>query len=202
MPTNNDRTSAEHERSLGTVSGQIEILCVCTENRTRSVLAAAFLERHAQRLRVDARIHTAGIGVSGAAATETAVRLLRRRGIDVAGHRSRPVDESMIDAADLIVTAEQAHVVWIAGRWPDAFARTFTLPELVGRADVVEPRGAAPFADWLSRVSAGRADAAAYLDSPEIGELADPTGESPPWWELSADEIDGLTGRLAVALDS
>jgi protein-tyrosine phosphatase len=177
---------------------QLRVLSVCTHNRTRSVLVGALLREHLRDAGLAADVATAGTAGSGLPATDPTVRLLGTRGIDVRGHRSRPLDERAVAGADLVVTAERDHVVWIAGRWPGAFRRTFTLPELVARLGD-RPLVGRDVAAWLDEVAAGRPTAMEYLDA-EVGEIADPTGRAPRAWDTAFAEIDDLTRRLAAAI--
>jgi protein-tyrosine phosphatase len=177
----------------------LRILCVCTHNRTRSVLMAAFLREHLARCGVVAEVNTAGFRDEGLPPTEMTVRLLAARGIDVSDHRSRRVSGDLVAWADLVLTAERDHVVRIAGDHLGAFVRTFTLPELLVRAQTAGPRRGGPLGEWLAAVNAGRPGAVGYLLTP-IPELADPTGRAPAMWEAAAREIDSLCRRLARPL--
>ena len=165
------------------MSATLEILSVCTHNRTRSVLIGALLEAHLRAAGATSHIQSAGTAADGQQPIEHAIRLLAACGIDVDDHISRPIAASNVNVADLILTAEQQHVVAIAGQWPDAFARTFTLPELVERARSVGPRGDRSLAEWLRAIGVGRPTALDYLDASDIPEVADPTGKSRAVWE-------------------
>lgn len=182
------------------MSDTLEILSVCTHNRTRSVLIGALLEVHLRAAGLASHIQSAGTAADGQQPIERAVRLLAARGIAVDDHLSRPIVADDVSAADLILTAEQQHVVAIAGQWPDAFARTFTLPELVERARSVGPRGDRSLAEWLGEIGIGRLTALDYLDATDIPEVADPTGKSRAVWDRSFSEIDALTKELAKVL--
>jgi len=177
----------------------IEVLCLCTHNRTRSVLMAALLGAHPV-LRSTVSVSTGGFRAAGLRPTEPAVRILRGRGIDVEGHRSRTVDDAAVRAADLILTAEHRHVVDVAGRWPDAFRRTFTLPELVVRARRCGPRAGRPLDEWLDEVGVGRPTALAYLDDPTVGEIPDPTAQPERVWDEVLRRLDDLVARAAEVL--
>ena len=169
----------------------VSILCVCTHNRTRSVMMAALLREHAGSRGLDVSVTTAGLGPPGLPATDDTVTRLARLGIDVSGHRSHPVDRDGIRCAGLVLTAEVDHVVAVTGRVDDAFDRTFTLPEFVQRARGAGPRAGRPLAEWLAEVGEGRPRAIDYLGAP-IGELEDPTGQSSERWRRSLREIDAL----------
>lgn len=175
------------------------ILTVCTHNRTRSVLMGALLHHHLVARGVEYGIATGGFREEGQPATEPTVRLLRERGIDVSRHQSRRVDPRLVHEADVIVTAERDHVVWIAGTYPGSFPRTFTLPELIWRAEPVGAKQGEHLDAWLRRLNEHRPTAADYLDAP-VGEIVDPTGQAPQVWLRVLDDLDRLTARLAELL--
>jgi protein-tyrosine-phosphatase len=131
--------------------------------------------------------------------TDNTVRYLAARGIDVSGYRSHWMTDQSIRRAHLVITAERDHVIRIAGRWPDAFDHTFTLPELVERGETVGARDGRPLSEWLDVVNVGRPAALDYLDS-TVGEIDDPTGRSPATWKAAFERIDDLTARLVALL--
>lgn len=178
----------------------MDILCVCTYNQTRSVLMAALLGEHLQREGVRARITGAGTRAGGGAPMQSTIDLLAQRGIDVRGHRGRPLDERIVADAHLVITAEHAHVIEIAGQWPSAFPRTFTLPELARRAGTAGPRGGDTVEQWVRRLNDGRSAGLDYFDDPTVGEVADPTGRDRGTWADSFSSIDQLTRLIAEAL--
>lgn len=182
------------------MANPIDILCVCTFNRTRSVLMETLLTAHLRALGVDASVASAGTRAAGGSVMPTAVELLAARGITVDPHRGQPLDETVVMHADLVVTAEQGHVVDIAGRWPGTFARTFTLPELVARTETLGHRGGEPIDTWLARLNTGRSAGLAYLEDPTVDDVDDPTGLDPRTWQTVFTRIDQLTRRLAEAI--
>lgn len=179
--------------------GTLSILTVCTHNRTRSVLMAALLEHHLAAHDVDATVTSAGYRHEGLPATPETVRLLAERGIDVGSHQSRQVTPELIDAADLVVTAEREHVVKVAVARRDAFARTFTLPELIRWTGVVGPRRSKTWSEWLDEIGSERPRASTYLGA-EIGEVDDPTGRPLDVWHRTVDEIDQMCEQLAAVI--
>ena len=182
------------------VGAPLNILCVCTYNQTRSVLMAALLDEHLRAEGVRAEIVGAGTRAAGGAPMSTTVDALAARGIDVRSHRGRPIDGPLVDAADLVITAEHAHVIEITGQWPRAFSRTFTLPEIVLRAGSAGPRGGVSFGVWRERLNTGRSSGLDYFDDPTVGEVVDPTGRDRTAWADSIATIDLLTRRLAEAV--
>lgn len=163
---------------------------------------AGLLEAHAGGTGLPAHVLSVGTRADGMPATDRARRLLAERGIDVADHRSTPLDGRYIRHADLVVCAEHAHVVSIAGDYPGAFHKSFTLPEIVRLGETTGPRAGTPMDEWLSKVAQGRVDPMRYLElsSQAVGEISDPTGLSPTTWARAFGEIDDLTRRLVGVL--
>jgi protein-tyrosine phosphatase len=185
------------------VSGDLRVLCVCTHNRTRSVMMAALLTHHLAAGGTRATVTSAGMASAGEPPTDQTVRMLAARGIDVRSHRSRRVATTLVADADLTVTAEPDHVIGVAGAAPEAFARTFTLPELVELGERVGGRAGRPLAEWLAALGAQRPDQLAFLDAADagtVGAIADPTGQPPRAWDTAVTTIDDLTRRLARLL--
>lgn len=182
------------------MANPISILCVCTFNRTRSVLMEALLTDHLRALDVDAVVGSAGTRAAGGSVMPTALALLAERGLTVDPERGAPLDEADVRRADLVVTAEQGHVVDIAGRWPGTFDRTFTLPELVGRTVAHGRRNTDPVDIWLTRLNTRRPTGLAYLEDLTVGAIDDPTGLDRRTWLTVFTHIDQLTRQLAEAV--
>lgn len=101
----------------------LNFLLVCSGNTCRSPMAEGLLRYLlAERLgcRIDEledrgyHVESAGTGAySGAAASSGAVRVLKARGVDLSGHRSRPLDLARINRADYLftMTASQLRAV-------------------------------------------------------------------------------------------
>lgn len=174
------------------------VLCVCTHNRTRSVLMKALLLSHSAHAGVDLVVNSAGTGTTGGAPTARTVSMLREIGIDMAAHRATSVDHSMVRAADLVLTADRSHVVELTARWPSAFAKTFVLPELVTRSVSTGGRLGRPFAEWLAVLGAQRPTGLAYLRDEVAAEgIDDPTGLTIERWEAAFRQVDRLMREVA-----
>jgi protein-tyrosine phosphatase len=178
----------------------LRVTTVCTHNRTRSVLMAGLLGKHAAAAGLDLDISTTGFVEAGLPPTDRTVKLLRRAGIDMSAHRSSRVGDDAPPGVDLILTAERAHVVSIASLRPSLFDITFTLPEAVERGDEIGPLGERSIRDWLADLSDGRPPRLAYIDDRRVGQVADPTGRSPADWRRAFGVIDELTSRLVTLL--
>ncbi|MGB0114705.1 MAG: hypothetical protein WBP59_15915 [Ilumatobacteraceae bacterium] len=167
------------------------MLTVCSHNRTRSVMMAAMIESMlTDRLGAGSTlVRSSGFGPEGIPAIDDAVDAMRRRGLDVSAHRSRSTTAALVDGADVIITAERAHVVKIAALSPSAFTRAMTLPEFLDRvADA--PLGQTPTSvrDWVASLTDDRT-AGAYLREP-VPEVADPTGTMPRAFEAAVVAIE------------
>jgi protein-tyrosine phosphatase len=125
------------------------IVIVCSGNTCRSPMAEAMLRKKwAERIGVKPEqlldhgglVTSAGLTAgAGARASPEAVELLQSRGIDLSGHRSRPLQVEMVRAADLVLTMTANHRRAVLGGVPDAEAKVQVLdPE---GTDVPDPLG-------------------------------------------------------------
>jgi protein-tyrosine phosphatase len=125
------------------------IVFVCTGNTCRSPLAEGLCKKLlAERLGCPVEelsqrgflVISAGVAamMEGAAAEE-AVSVGQAYGIDLAGHRSRPLTADLVAQADYVVGMTQGHVLAVAGQFPHLGPRPRLLsPE---GEDVADPVG-------------------------------------------------------------
>ena len=115
------------------------ILFVCTANICRS----PYLELRArQLLGPDAGVEVSSAGTHGFDASpvsDTMEAEFARWGTRVDGFRSRPATGEMIDAADVVLTAEAAHRTRLLEERPGAFRKVFTLGQFVASAEAADP---------------------------------------------------------------
>ena len=134
------------------------------------------------------QIRSSGFGPVDLPAIDDAVDAMRRRGLDVTAHRSSTTAASLVDGADLILTAERDHVVKIAAMSPDAFRRAMTLPEFLARASKGGHDADLDLRSWVESLTEVRT-AGVYLREP-IPEVADPTGSVPRAFEAAVVTIE------------
>jgi protein-tyrosine-phosphatase len=87
------RLTREHRRR------RRRVLFLCTGNSARSQMAEALLVRLSQ-----GRVDAASAGSSPKPLHRNAVRVMRRRSIDISGNRSKHVDELVRERFDLVIT--------------------------------------------------------------------------------------------------
>lgn len=178
----------------GQHTGGIRILVVCTANQCRSPMAAALLRRRLDARGVDATVASAGLLPGGAPATADARAVVA--GLD--DHVSTQLDADLVAGADLVVAMAREHLREAAVLVPGALAKTFTLKELVRRAERAGPRGPdEPFVAWLARVGEGRRASDLLAEDPG-DDVADPIGSPRFVYEQTAAELDGLLGRFVA----
>ena len=144
-------------------------------------------------------IHSSGFGPVDFPAIDDAFDAMRRRGIDVSAHRSTTTTVSLIDPADLILTAERDHVVRVAALSPEAFRRTLTLPEFLAAA-VSGEDSAIDLRTWVRSLTERRT-AGGYLRA-AVPEVADPTGSPQRAFEAAVVALEQQCREGAALLAS
>jgi protein-tyrosine phosphatase len=157
-------------------------------------LLSARLAGHGQPVPVT----SAGLLPGGQPPPAEVVTVMAARGIDVAGHRSRPVTADDLAAAALVVGLAREHVRHCVVLAPEAWPRAFTLRELVRAGRTAGPRAPGePLSDWLAR-AAGSRTRRDLLGSSLADDVADPYGGPLAGYQATADLLDGLTRDLAA----
>jgi len=161
-------------------------------------MAEVLLRHHLAMAGIEATVSSAGVYEGGAPATGHGITAMAARGLDLTNHRSRRMDEAMVERADLVIGMTREHVREAAVLDRDALAKTFTLKELVTLAEAVGPRDPAePLAAYLNRVAATRVRSSLLgLGHNDALDVEDPVGRGRRDYEVTADLLDGLLHRV------
>jgi sulfate adenylyltransferase len=119
--------------------GPIRVLFVCTANICRS----PYLELRArQLLGPDSGVEVSSAGTSGFDAepvSDTMEAEFARFGTETSAFRSRPATGDLVDAADLVLTADASHRARLLEVRPAAFRKIFTLGQFMASALAMDP---------------------------------------------------------------
>ncbi|GAA3664686.1 low molecular weight phosphatase family protein [Microbacterium marinilacus] len=174
----------------------VRVLYVCTANRCRSPLAEHALRGTAGTLPLV--VASAGLLAGGASTPAVGVATARRRGIDLAGHRSEPVRDLDLARFDLVLTMERVHSRELVASHDAARGRVFTVRQF----DDWAPRHPSPPADrlgpWLDDVAVD--DAGSRLFGGDADDTPDPLRGPPRAWRRLADELQAHAASLVAWL--
>lgn len=173
----------------------VRVLLVCRANLCRSPIAARMLEQRLAEGGATAVVDSAGLDVADTEAETGLVENTREWGIDLSSHRSRQLRADDLRLASIVLAMEHHQVNDVialdAGAWP----KTFTLKEVVRRAQDVGPRREKEhFDEWVARVHRGRTPlglVGAWHD-----DVSDPAGRPSSELERTLAELDVLTSRF------
>ncbi|QEF97285.1 Low molecular weight protein-tyrosine-phosphatase YwlE [Stieleria maiorica] len=119
------------------------IVMVCTGNTCRSPMAETLMRELLRKKmgREDAvRVLSAGVAAStGGSASPQSIEVMGERKLDLTGHASQPLNEDIMNVADLVLTMTRSHRATILAAWPDMHDRVFTLRHDGG--DISDPIG-------------------------------------------------------------
>lgn len=118
----------------------LKILLVCTGNTCRSAMAAAMLNDIAVKNDLNILVDSAGVFAEiGKSATDEAINALKKRGIDLTYHKTKPLTDELINMADIILVMTEAHKQLIEAM---ASGKVYTLKEYAGgEGDISDPYG-------------------------------------------------------------
>jgi len=116
------------------VTGKKILLFIDTGDNCRCPLASGYLHKLLQQAGITyIEIKTAGVMTpTGLLPTPEVVQLLQEENVDIKRHRSRPLTNELINAADLILGMTPIHVQKAIRMTDEARGKTFLLKEYVG----------------------------------------------------------------------
>lgn len=186
-----ERGTVEVAESDGSRAGSapLSVLFICTANICRS----PYMELRASTLllpddRATLELASAGThGFRNRGVDQTMAGVLTERGVDgerIAAFRSRPLTRELVEAADLVLTAESSHRAYVLEEAPNAFRKVFTLGQF---ADTVARLDASVVGAELVAFAGHRRAAA----DPKH-EISDPFSRGRAAANRAADQIDDL----------
>jgi protein-tyrosine phosphatase len=175
------------------------VLFVCTGNLCRSPSAEMLLNRRfTQRGPEGAWADSAGTLQTMGPPPEALVAAGQAYGLDAAlrGHQPRQMEPTDIEQAELVIGLARQHVRESVLLERTSLPRTFTLRELVRRADAVGPRqGGQPLGDWLHQVHGDRRPTDLVGES-AADDVVDPMGGPAEGYRTMLAEVDALLDSL------
>ncbi len=120
------------------------ILLVCTANICRSPVGEGLLRHIFQQCGMAGwTVGSAGTwAMPGQSASAFSVQVMADRGIDISSHRSRKVNETLLQGADLVLCMEGRHVEALQIEFPGHAAKIYTLGQMSGeKGGVADPYG-------------------------------------------------------------
>jgi protein-tyrosine phosphatase len=126
-------------------------------------------------------------------------RILRDQGIDATGFRARRLSGTILDRADLVVTAEREHRAAVARLSPEHAVKSFTLRQLARLLEVstAPPHDTSAVQRVLAHAQAARGFGGAASPADDIG---DPWGRRRGVYRRTAKQLDAGLDVLAKAL--
>ena len=120
------------------------ILVICTANICRSPVAEALLRDRLDKQGLDSwQVSSAGTWANyGQPASSYSVEVLAEQGLDIKNHNSRPVDDQLMEKADLVLCMEEGHMEGLRVEFRRHAAKIYTLSQMSGPSySVHDPYG-------------------------------------------------------------
>lgn len=115
-----------------------KVLFVCSGNTCRSPMAKELFTQfltHYEREGLSAEYQAISAGLfaaDGWPASPEALEVMEEYGIDLSRHRSRPLDQDLVEEADLILVMTRGHYSQVIERYQSSRDKTFILSEWAG----------------------------------------------------------------------
>ncbi len=181
---------------------RVHLLIVCTANVCRSPVVEHLFRRALTSHGLDVDVTSAGTHGGQNVVHRNTVIAAGEIGVDLSQHVSRHLDGDLIenDGADLVVTMTREHLLRVVELVPDAFDRTFTLPELalLSKRHGVDPL-TRDVGSWRRAISMGR-QRADVIDGGEAYDVEDPYGGPRGAHRRMVKQVDELVSQIVPVL--
>jgi len=148
----------------------------------------------------DVTVASAGLLPGGYASPPEVVTVMAEWGIDLSGHASTQVSPELVAASDVVMGMARRHAREVVLLDPEAWARTFTVKELVRRGDLAGARRPdEELASWLERLHYGR-QRTDLVGSSADDDVPDPIGGPLDGYRKTARELATFLERVAALL--
>ena len=183
----------------------LRILTVCTANVCRSPVVERLLSRHLESAGWSVQVRSAGVSGGRLGVHRDTLAAAAEVGVDLSDHSSRRLTAGLLteEGADLVVTSTREHLREVVALDPGAWPRTFTLRELVRRADHLSGMTGASgmtdvtnFATWRAALGQGRRAADLMRPDP-ADDLDDPYGAPARHHLAMVRDVEVLSARIA-----
>ena len=165
-------------------------------------MAEAFLKEQLVQAYSEIKVLSAGTNAeNNLNATEEAIKAMEKFEIDLSNHKTRLLDQHIVDGAELIIVMTRPHELSISKIQQKARNRTFLIGEIVRLGSLISNSGKLPpINSWVKELHSARGG---HMTSGRAAdEIPDPFGKSFEEYEKVAKKLHGICEVLSKLLTS